>query len=352
MNLKDLRKEIDLIDYRIISLLNQRMELALRTQKLKHAVCEWKRERMIIANVRSYSNSLLSPDFAEKLYRTVMEESKRIQGERLGLIGFQGEHGAYSEVAALAYDPALVPIPCREFTEIFADVETGQLDFGIVPVENSLEGSVSQVNDLLIISELMIVGEIRIPIHHCLLALPGTNLPDLRVVYSHPQALAQCRNFVSANKLNPKPFYDTAGAAQMLPTERLETSGAIASRLCAKLYGLDVMKENIEDHESNATRFVVLSRRAADRVGNKCSIAFCIKHEPGALSLMLNFFSDARINLTRIESRPMKNDPGKYIFLVDFEGSDKDRNIVETLAKAKEQASMFKFLGCYQGGQK
>jgi prephenate dehydratase/chorismate mutase/prephenate dehydratase len=198
----------------------------------------------------------------------------------------------------------------------------------------------------------MIVGEISIPIHHCLLALPGTNVHDLRVVYSHPQALAQCRGFISAHHLNPKPFYDTAGAAQMLPTERLETSGAIAGRLCAKLYGLDVIKENIEDHESNATRFVVLSRRTMDRVGNKCSIAFCIKHEIGTLSLMLNFFSDARINLTRIESRPMKNDPGKYIFLVDFEGSDKDRNIVETLAKAKEQTSMFKFLGCYQGEQK
>jgi chorismate mutase len=261
MDIREIRKRIDLIDCATINLLQRRMELALRLRRLKGSISEPERETEVLENVRRYSRGIIGPEFSERLYAEIIDESKRIQQQDLKLIGFQGEHGAYSEVASLAYEPSLMPIPCREFREVFEEVETGQLDFGIVPVENSLEGAIIQVKDLLIETELKTVGEINIPVHHCLLALPGAEYGNLRVVYSHPQALAQCRGFIARHGLEPRPFYDTAGAARMLTDERPQDAGVIASRLCAGLYHLEVVEENIEDHESNATRFVILKGR-------------------------------------------------------------------------------------------
>lgn len=258
MDIQEIRKRIDMIDREVVSLLNRRMEHALRLKRLKGSIFEPEREMKVLGNVRRYSQGVMRPEFSERLYAEIIDESKRIQQQDLKLIGFQGEHGAYSEVAARTYEPSLMPIPCREFREVFDEVGTGQLDFGIVPVENSLEGAITQVNDLLIETELKIVGEVNIPVHHCLLALPDAEHGNLKVVYSHPQALAQCRGFIARHGLEPRPFYDTAGAARMLSDERPETAGVIAGRLCAGLYHLEVVRENIEDHESNATRFVIL----------------------------------------------------------------------------------------------
>ncbi|HQT44523.1 MAG TPA: prephenate dehydratase, partial [Candidatus Micrarchaeota archaeon] len=231
--------------------------------------------------------------------------------------------------------------------DVFSAVEKGQLDFGIVPVENSIEGAVNQVNDLLVETSLQIVGEVRIPVHHCLLALPETDYRDIKVVYSHPQALAQCRGFITRNKLEPRPFYDTAGAAMMLSNERPKAAAAIASRLSAELYGLEVLKENIEDHDSNSTRFLVLAKKKSEKKGNKCSIIFSTTHKAGSLFGVLKIFSDAGINLTRIESRPIRDETKKFAFLLDFTGSDSDPKIAAVLEKVKENAPMYKFLGCY-----
>ena len=261
MDIREIRKRIDLIDCATINLLQCRMELALRLRRLKGSISEPERELKVFENVRRCSRGVIRTEFSERLYTEIIDESKQIQQQDLKLIGFQGEHGAYGEVAARAYEPSLVTIPCREFREVFDEVGTGQLDFGIVPVENSLEGSITQVNDLLIETGLKIVGEVNIPVHHCLLALPGAEYRKLRIVYSHPQALAQCRGFIARHGLEPRPFYDTAGAARVLSDERPQAAGAIASRLCAELYHLEVMEENIEDHESNVTRFVILKGR-------------------------------------------------------------------------------------------
>lgn len=349
MDIGGIRKKIDHIDYDIISLLNQRIELALRLKKLKRSVFEPERELRVFENVRRYSHGVMEPEFSERLYTAIVDECKRIQQNDLKLIGFQGEHGAYSEAASRAWRPSLIPIPYREFPDIFDEVAKGQLDFGMVPVENSLEGAVTQVNDLLVKTELEIVGEINMPIHHCLLALPDVELEDLKVVYSHPQALAQCRGFIARHKLEPRIFYDTAGAAKMLSDKRPEAACVIAGRLCAELYHLEVLKKNIEDHGSNTTRFVVLSRHATIEGGNKCSIIFSLKHESGALFSILKIFSDAGINLTRIESRPIRTNPGNYAFFLDFEGSDEDEEVARVLAKTGESVEMFKFLGCYKG---
>jgi len=348
MELKELRTKIDAIDSELLKLLNNRMELALRTTKLKGEVADPERENAVIDNVKKRSHGLLKPEFTEKMYREIMAESKRLQAKGLRLAGFQGEHGAYGDMAVRTYENSLVPVPCVEFGEVFEGVRNGQLDMGIVPVENSLEGAVTQVNDLLVETDLKIVGEVNVPIHHCLLAPLEADYHDIKVVYSHPQALAQCRGFLARNKLEPRPYYDTAGAAMMLANEKPKAAAAIASRLCAEMYGLEILKENIEDHESNSTRFLVLARDVGKARGDKCSIVFQTAHKAGALFSVLKYFSDAGVNLTRIESRPIRNDPGKYAFLLDFKGSDEDKKVAEMLGNVKKETVMFKLLGCYK----
>jgi prephenate dehydratase/chorismate mutase len=349
MDLDSARKQIDAIDGEIVALLEERMELALRTGKLKQNISEPGREQRVIENVRRRSRGVMEPDFAEGLYRKVIAESARLQGMGLTLAGFQGERGAYSEAAALAWDPMAAPIPCKDFPLVFADVAAGHLDFGIVPVENSLEGAVTEVNDLLAETELKIAGEVTLPIRHCLLALPGADHRDLRVVYSHPQALAQCRGFIGRHKLEARPFYDTAGASKMLSRERIRSAGVIAGSPSAALYGLEVVSEGIGDHESNSTRFIVLSRTGATSPGDKCSLLFSLIHEAGALSSVMNIFSGAGLNLTRIESRPLKSLPGSYRFFLDFEGSHEDERVIRALQEVEKRTETYSFLGCYKG---
>ena len=348
MNLGELRGEIDRVDSEILKLLSRRMEMALRTGKFKVDPADPPRERAVIEGIRNQSRGLLRPDFTEGIFQSVVGEARKLQEEALSLVGFQGEHGAHSEVAIRSLDPSWIPIPCAEFAEVFEGVERGELGFGVVPGENSLEGAVTAVNDLLVEGELKIVGEVRVPIHHALLALPGTDIRELRAAYSHPQALAQCRGFLSRNKLEPRPFYDTAGAAMMLAYERLKGAAAIASKLCVEIYGLEVVKEAIEDHESNSTRFIVLSRERSQNEGNKCSVVFSTGHRAGALFDVLKIFSEAGINLTRIESRPIRKDPGQYAFLVDFLGSGRDPKVGEALGRVEKQTLTFKFIGCYK----
>lgn len=351
MDLKEIRKSIDAADYEIVKLLNQRMEYALRLKRLKRKVEEPNREEEVLTHVLSYSHNVVERDFVEVLYKSIMAEAKRIQEKGLPLVGFQGEHGAYSEVAAYTYGPTLVPIPCPSFHEVFKEVESGQLDYGIVPVENSLEGAVNEVNDLLVQTNLHIVGEATIPIHHCLLALPEQDYRDLRTVYSHPQALGQCRGFIARHKLEARPYYDTAGAAVMLREQKPAAAAVIASKLCAELYHLEILKENIEDNDSNKTRFVVLSKDASRDGGDKCSIIFSVAHRPGGLFSVLKILSDASINMTRIESRPLRNDPGSYAFFVDLEGSDKEERIASALDAIQTASASYKFLGCYKAEQ-
>lgn len=349
MDLKEIRHHIDVIDYEIVKLINRRMEHALRLKRLKSSIREPDREQEVLARVRSCSTNVVEPDFAEQLYHAIIEESRRIQEKDLLLLGFQGEHGAYSEVAANAYQAGLIPLPCASFHEVFEQTATGQLDLGIVPVENSLEGAVIEVNDLLMQTDLRIVGEIRIPIHHCLLTLPEQDYRDLRTVYSHPQALGQCRSFIARHRLEPRPFYDTAGAAIMLREQRPAATAVIASKLCADLYQLEVLQDNIEDDDSNTTRFVILSKDMRPENGNKCSIIFTAAHRPGGLFSVLKVLADENINMTRIESRPMRHDPGIYVFFVDFQGSDKDERVKGVLEAIRKQTTAFKFLGCYEG---
>lgn len=345
MNLEDVRKRIDILDIRIRGLLNERMEQALMARRYKSRVADSQRERRILDRIGECAPGLASEAFLRRIYGEILEESKRLQRQGKRLIAFQGEHGAFGEIAAREWDEDLIPVPCGEFADVFEGVESGLYELGIVPVENSLGGVVGQVNELVITTELHVVGVVRLPVHLCLLVAPGTDHRAIRTVYSHPQALAQCRRFLARNRLDPVPSHNTAGAAKMISEHRPGQSAAVASRLAARLYDLEILKEGIEDSPENRTRFLVLAREPHREGGEKCSILFSTEHKAGTLFRVLELFASRGINLTRIESVPEGG--GSYAFLLDFMGSEADEQAAEVLRRVREITTRFRMLGCY-----
>jgi prephenate dehydratase/chorismate mutase len=354
-HLEALRKRIDRIDYEILKLFKERTETAMRTRRHKTGTEDSGREKNLIKRVKELASQLglLDLDMVERIYLEILAASKSMQEKGYELIAFQGEHGAYGEVAARKYNKDMVAIPVNSFADVFEAVQNKKVDFGIVPVENTLGGAITEVNELFIESEVQLIGEIYNPIHHCLLAPAGTDHKDIRVVYSHPQALSQCRGFLQRTKLEPKAYYDTAGAAKLMASEVPEASAAIASELCAELYNLDVVKENIEDHKDNRTRFLVLAPKdykvpEGKLKKNKYSLLFSVKDKAGALFEVLKSFTDEKINLTRIESMPNRERPGSYYFFLDFIEESKDVNKI--MEFVQEHTIEYKFLGAYPAG--
>ena len=269
-------------------------------------------------------------------------------------VAFQGERGAYSESAALHYFKKAKLVPLKTFREVFEYAERGESDSAVVPVENSIEGSVNEVYDLLLETrKLEVVGEVYQRVRHCLVANPGANKKSVRWVHSHPQALAQCRGYLEKNGMEPVPAYDTAGAAKMIKEKGSTNSAAIASRTAAELYGMQILDEAIEDKKNNYTRFLVLSRRGKGNapkrsVQYKTTLIFSVKHLPGALFGIVGEFAIRKINLTRIESRPTKETPWEYNFYVDFEGHAAEKQVKEALKSIKPKTLYLKILGSYK----
>ena len=347
MKLEEIRGKIDKIDRELMVLLQERMGLALRSKKFKETVSDPEREAQLLSKAERLNLDLVERSFTRQLLETIIKESKRLQQEDRQLVAFQGEHGAYGEVAGRCLVPAGAYIPCMEFIDVFRGVEEGHFDLGVVPVENSLEGAVTQVNDLLTTTGLKVIGEAKVPVTHCLLATEMTDYREIRQVYSHPQALAQCRGFLMRNRLEPRPFYDTAGAAKMLARENPRASAAIASALSAELYNLEIIKEGIEDGPSNTTRFLLLSREPYSGAGDKTSIIFATAHKAGQLYAVLKLFADSQINLTRIASMPLRSDPNNYCFFLDFEGAEGDDLIDGVLQQMEDLTISLKNLGSY-----
>jgi len=349
MDLSQIRDEIDRLDLRILQLLNERMELALRAKRFKSRIEDHKREKELLDRLGKICTGLIGPGFLQGIYRQIFEESKKLQQIAAQSIAFKGDHGAYGEIAAKAWNSEFISMPCKSFEHVFEGVGSGVYHYGIVPVENTLGGVVGEVNRLIIDMDLFVAGAVKLAIHHSLLALPGTDPRDIRKVYSHPQALAQCREFLSRNNLEPVSYTDTAGAAKMLADRRPDGCAAIASPLCSDLYGLDIIKEQIEDLDRNKTRFLVLSKEQSDEQGEKCSVIFSTEHKAGTLFRVLDVFASRNINLTRIESIPSAL--GNYVFFLDFIGSDRDADVLEALEEAVHLTDNFRLMGCYKERQ-
>ena len=262
-------------------------------------------------------------------------------------VSFQGERGAYSEAASVSFFGNQVDtIPCSTFAEALQNTENDVSDYSILPIENSLAGSVGESNDLLLSTKLNVVGEVYHRIHHCLI---GTgSLGDIDTVYSHPQALGQCRQFIQENSLKTIPSYDTAGSVKIIKDLNKNSIACIASKNAAKIFDVPVIQEGIEDNTNNYTRFLVFSKEASDKSdNNKTSIIFSIKHEAVALYQIINEFHQHKINLTKIESRPNKNTALEYNFYVDFEGHQDDSTINDVLQKIRTSSTFLKILGSY-----
>ncbi|MDX1371063.1 MAG: prephenate dehydratase [Nitrososphaeraceae archaeon] len=264
---------------------------------------------------------------------------------------FQGEKGAYSEMAVLKFFPDAITSPMRSFHEIFESIINDENEIAVIPIENSIEGSVNENYDLLLQNDIKIVGEIFQRINHCLIV--NQKHKKIFKVYSHPQALAQCREYINKRGLEPIPTYDTAGAVKIIKENKWTDAAAIASKRAGELYNMKIIDEGIEDRKNNFTRFFVISRKIVTKsTGNdRTSIIFGLEHAPGSLFRILNEFAIESINLTKIESRPTKETPWEYYFYVDLEGHHTDKKIKNTLEKVKNKAKFFKLLGSYKRGE-
>ena len=265
-------------------------------------------------------------------------------------ISFQGERGAYSEAATISFFGENVEtIPLPTFVEVLEHTFSGKADYSILPVENSIEGSVGESYDLLYSTSLYAIGEIYHKIEHCLIG--SGSLEQIDTVYSHPQALGQCRKFIQHYNMKTVPCYDTAGSVKIIKEINQNDVACIASKSASKIYGMPIIKEGIADNSNNYTRFLVLSKNKIEEQKNKTSIIFSIKHEQNALFRIMQSFNEYKINLTKIESRPKKDTTWEYNFFVDFEGDADDSKVSKMLDEIKKNSLFFKLLGSYKSAK-
>jgi chorismate mutase/prephenate dehydratase len=351
MSLEDLRKKIDRTDAEIVRLIAERIrsaeEIGREKRKQGKQLEDLSRETEVMSNIRRLAEQEnISIDGLESIYRRIVNVAKGVEGL---IVAFQGEIGAYSEEAAVDFfGPSIEVRPCETLDAVFDTVERGEAHSGVVPIENSLEGSISRVYDLLLDSSLKVRGEVELRVIHCLIANPGAKLDLLRRVYSHPQALGQCRSFLKHLDCELIPTYDTAGSVKMIKEQGMTDGAAIAGMRAAEIYGMEVLAREIEDNPNNFTRFFVLARNDSPPTGNdKTSIVFSVSHKPGALYGLLRELAASQINLTKIESRPTRQRPWEYNFYLDFEGHREDTASREALGKLEETALFVKVLGSY-----
>ena len=267
-------------------------------------------------------------------------------------VAYQGEPGAYSEAAALAFEPDADPVPCRSFEDVFRAVAEGGAARGIVPMENTIGGSIHRNYDLLVEHELPIVGEVQLKVDHCLLALPGVALADVRVVHSHPQALAQCERWLQGLPgVELSAVYDTAGGAKLIREQGLRDHAAVASVRAAEVFGLDVLARGIQDFDTNITRFFVIARHPITEGADKTTIVFALPSQPGSLFRALSVFALRNIDLTKLESRPIRGMAWEYMFYADLAVSRDDLNCGRALVNLAEFAKWVRTLGTYRASR-
>ncbi len=265
------------------------------------------------------------------------------------IVAFQGEPGAYSEQAVRKhFGEDTRTLPCRSFVEVFEALHEGKASKGMLPVENSLAGTVIPAYDLLVDHDLSVQAEAIVRVEHCLMAPAGTKLSEIQQAKSHPQALSQCERTLTRLGIEPVIYYDTAGAARDLAANPEPGTAAIASELAAQTYNLEILVRNLEDLDFNFTRFFVLGKEDPPRQDpSKTSIVFTTRHVPGALYEVMGELANHNLNLTKIESRPRRNRPWHYLFYVDFEGHEDDPQVREAMLGILKKASFLKVLGSY-----
>ena len=375
MDLLELRGRIDEIDQQIVALYEKRMEVSKQVAEYKietgKRVFDKAREEEKIQKVKSLTHNDFNSHGIEELFEQIMCMSRKLQyqliSEHGGLnklpfikvdcletqkarVVFQGAEGAYSQAAMHQYfGDQIDSFHVDTFRDAMMAIDEGSADFAVLPIENSTAGMVSEIYDLLVEFENYIVGEQIIKIEHCLMAVPGTELSDIKTVYSHPQSLMQ-----SARFLNNHPDWrqismqKNAFAARKVADEKDKTQAAIASEYAAKLYGLEILKKGVNQSDTNSTRFIIVTNQKIFlKDAKKVSICFEVAHESGSLYHMLSHFIYNNLNMNRIESRPIENRNWEYRFFIDFDGNLSDSAVKNALRGLREEARNMKILGNY-----
>ncbi len=351
--IESLRNMINSVDEEIIRLLGKRSayatEIGRQKQKSGLPVFDGGRERSLLERVRNLDAGCLQPSAVETIFTEIISACRAVQQNLK--ISYLGPEATFTHLAAQRYFGRSTDYkPCGAIADVFKDVESGQCDFGVAPVENSNEGAVTATLDRLALSDARITGEIFCPISHALMSKEAS-LDRIERIYSHPQALSQCLNWL-ADRLPGRALLQadsTAAAAKIAGGEA--GAAAVGSAMLAERYGLNTLEQDIQDRRPNITRFFILGRGEVQRTGNdKTSIVFGAAHEPGSLFKALAPFARNGINLTRIESRPSKSAPWEYLFFLDLEGHESDDHLREALDEAGRETMHLKLLGSYPKG--
>ncbi|MGL5414974.1 MAG: prephenate dehydratase [Clostridium sp.] len=368
------RKEIDEIDKEITRLFERRMDVVLGVANYKKKnnlpiFHKGREEKVIEKNINRLENKDYEKEL-EKFFNGMMGVSRELQRRKLeeresieeikkrvitkeSKVGFQGVHGSFAEEALLKYfGEENYSKNYEEFEAVFEAIEKGEIDYGILPVENSSTGGISEVHDLLVKYDFHIVGEISIKIEQCLMGLEGVTIEDIDEVYSHSQGFAQSSGFLKKyDHLKLIPFHNTATSAKLVADLKDERKGAIGSKRAAEFYGLSILEKDINDLKDNHTRFIIVSKELLKEEGaNKVSVVFSLEDKSGTLCDLLKNFSENNINMLRIESRPTKHGNWKYFLYVDFEGSLENKEVMRALEQIKGSSEYFKILGWYKNG--
>jgi chorismate mutase / prephenate dehydratase len=353
-DMEALRRKIDLLDAQIVKLINERAANAAQIGAIKarDGIKPYNpsREIAVYRKVAAHNDGPLPDDAFKAIYREIM--SATIALERPTRVAFFGQAGTFTHLAARTkFGSSVEYIPARDIRDVFLAVARGRADYGLVPIENSTEGGVNQSIDMFAETRLKIASEVFLPIHHHLLS--NSALKDIRVIYSHPQPFAQCRNWLLGHlgNVERREVASTAAAAERASKE--EGAAAIAGMLAAETYNVPVVAEHIEDSPDNTTRFFVVAERMAERTGkDKTSVVLSIKDEPGALLRLLQPFFKLGINLTRIESRPSKRRAWEYNFFVDLEGHIEDEVVRGALKELESHVKHLEVLGSYPAAER
>lgn len=379
VNLKEVRDKIDQIDEQLLELFQQRMACAVQVAQIKKEqglpILNPQREQEILESVKAKAEATGGNGAAAQvLFSTLMETSRSLQhdllqdGEPLRRLiqeSFQpqnsqpqsagqqtvacaGAPGAYASLAAGKLFPGQKLIYREGFADIFAAIDNSEADIGVLPVENSLAGSVIEVYDLLQQHRCFIVGAIDIPVHHCLAAPAGAELPGIKAVYSHPQALSQCSRLIQSRGYRSTTYSTTAAAAALVAQKGDPSIAAICSKEAAQSCGLSILEENVQNYKHNCTRFIAVARSARiPEDAEKISLCFSLPHTTGSLHQTLGRFALHGLNLTKIESRPIAGKAFEYLFYLDFTGNVHDETICNLLCSLSEELPSFSFLGNY-----
>lgn len=374
MDLSELRGQIDAIDKDIVELYEKRMDICRQVAEYKiengKKVFDKVREEEKIAKVKSMTHNDFNSVGIQELFEQIMSMSRKLQYKLLaekGALGklpfiavdkldqegarvvFQGAEGAYSQAAMRQYfGDKISSMHVDTFRDAMAAIEEGSADFAVLPIENSTAGIVSEIYDLLVEYENYIVGEQIIKIEHCLLGLPGTKLEDIRTVYSHPQSLMQSARFLSEHDWKQISMQNNAFAARKVAQDKDCSQAAIASAYAGEIYGLEILKQGVNQSSNNSTRFIIVTNQKIFRKdAKKISICFEVPHESGSLYHMLSHFIYNGLNICKIESRPIEDRTWEYRFFLDFEGNLSDSAVKNALRGLRDEARNMKILGNY-----